>query len=812
MLTLIDSFDATQPGNRPVSIKPEGAARTETILGREALVLPPITDSASFAAFLIGEGRGLVAGRPYVLEFDYPDDVPRTIAFLNRGADLVRTVATGKEIGDYREQYAYPNPESLSYPHTNQWQTYRFYFYLHDRFLPLVGVRNEVDTKRPFGPADGFWVAVGHFNPKGIPLSRGAAVGGIRLYEVTNPNAAKLVINYPPGGLPHRRTYWREEMGDGPAICQRGDSVVQTDPSAPNYHSSGICNPATGSTQASVTAWLEYKMKLAQVLGINVFTKDLLEFGYNQGMAMNNYGGGKLYSSARVAYWPQMVQKAQTYGLEVMPYFEYYGAMGDGEYTGMSCPSVNATGHDVCAQAFNSSAYQCAMPWGQNQPRCFLPSYGKQKPCEPLTRDIKRYTPYSWAEVACIDVSDPAALDDVKKLLNANLLDLRNSANFAGVWFRTRVGSWPISFSAETRARYAADRNRVLPGKEELRADPNLLKDYHNWWFDKRRAYLLAIRDYLRSGKNGNDGVPEASVLFTSYHEEGLPIPAPNWEDAKVVTDDVTTWNNINLDNYWKWRYSPVNFSTWLSNKRYESMLFSLPLPTNEQLASGSTNHDELGHGTPPADPQRYQSDEGVLLTLPYGRQFTVADTALLQKFSNASGLALSRHFPLNEDDGKGSYSTDSRWPMSGYFGYFVTDVERSSPYTMLAEVRALAKADANWIGYLSSNSFNTGAPQDLRRFNAAYLAWPAMPSQIAAGASSDGEVVVRDMETPQGKFLAVFNTGMQPKSQVEINLSATRLGATTSLQDRVSNQRINTPGSRLRIDLPVAGFRVFAK
>src|SRR5690606_27899583 len=111
----------------------------------------------------------------YVLELDYPDDVPRTIAFLNRGADLVRTVATGKEIGDYREQYAYPNPESLSYPHTNQWQTYRFYLYLHDRVLPLGGVRNEVDTKRPFGPADGFWVAVGHFNPKGIPLSRGAA-------------------------------------------------------------------------------------------------------------------------------------------------------------------------------------------------------------------------------------------------------------------------------------------------------------------------------------------------------------------------------------------------------------------------------------------------------------------------------------------------------------------------------------------------------------------------------------------------------------------------------------------------------------
>lgn len=234
-------------------------------------------------------------------------------------------------------------------------------------------------------------------------------------------------------------------------------------------------------------------------------------------------------------------------------------------------------------------------------------------------------------------------------------------------------------------------------------------------------------------------------------------------------------------------------------------------LPTSGQLF-GSGEFDEIGHGTPPSDPQRYQSDEGVLLTFPYGRQFTVADTALLQKFSNQSGLALSRHFPLNEDDGVGVYDDDQRWPMSGYFGYFVSDVERSTPYTMLAEVRALARADVNWIGYLSSNSFNTGAPQDLRRFNAAYLAWPALPSQLVAGASSDAEVVVRDMVTPQGKFIAVFNTGMSAKSPVEINIAASRLGATSSLLNRVSNQRVNTPSSRLKIDLPVAGFMVFAQ
>lgn len=564
LLTLIDSVDAAQPGSRVVSVKPDGGAVTQTILGRKALVLPPRTNSASYAAFMIGEGRGLVAGKAYVLEFDYPDDVPRTMVFLNRGADLVRTLATGKEVGDYREQYAYPNPESLSYPHSGQWQTYRFYFHLHDRFLPLAGVRNEVDTKRPFGPEDGFWVAVGHYNSKGIPLSRGAVLGEVRLYEVNDPNAAKLTVNYPPAGLPHRRTYWREEMGDGPSLCQRGDSVVQTDPAAANYHAAGICNPATGTVQSSVLAWLEYKMRLSQILGINVFTKDLLEFGYNQGMSVTNYGGNNLYSNSRIAYWPQMVQKANSYGLEVMPYFEYYGAMGAGEFSAVNCPSVDMVGNNACINSLVHNAAQCRIPWGQSQPKCFMPSYGYQKPCEPLTRTTKRYTGVGWAEVACIDVSDPAALEDVKKLLNANLLDLRNDAKFAGVWFRTRVSSWPISFSAETRARYAQDRNRATPGKAELRGNSTLLSDYHSWWFAKRRAYLLAIRDYLRNGKNGNNGIAKASVLFTSYHEEGYPIPAPNWDDTKVVTDDVTSWNTVNLDDYWKWRYSPMSFSTWV--------------------------------------------------------------------------------------------------------------------------------------------------------------------------------------------------------------------------------------------------------
>lgn len=42
----------------------------------------------------------------------------------------------------------------------------------------------------------------------------GAAMSTIRLYEVPNPKAATVKINFPPDGLPRRHVFSREEMAD----------------------------------------------------------------------------------------------------------------------------------------------------------------------------------------------------------------------------------------------------------------------------------------------------------------------------------------------------------------------------------------------------------------------------------------------------------------------------------------------------------------------------------------------------------------------------------------------------------------------
>ena len=98
-----------------------------------------------------------------------------------------------------------------------------------------------------------------------------------------------------------------------------------------------------------------------------------------------------------------------------------------------------------------------------------------------------------------------------------------------------------------------------------------------------------------------------------------MPIPAAGYADSRIVTDDTAPWSIINADARWQWRYPAITAQTWLTDKRYDATLSAMPLPSLAQLA-GTDGHDELGHGTPPADPEHYQTSEGVLMTLPFGR------------------------------------------------------------------------------------------------------------------------------------------------------------------------------------------------
>ena len=210
---IVDEIDpATQP---PVHEFPAGASRVATILGRSARVLDADL-TPKVMAWVIGRGKGLKPGAAYVIEVEYPDDVPRSLFVANRGADLVRGFATGTSVGDSRQQYVQPSIESLAYPQTGRWQTYRTIFFLHDRFQGLYAQRDSRPGGRPFGPADGFHVIIDddHDRSKGTStLPFDGQVGYVAVdSDRAGPHVRLLDAGRSPAQIPRSRLPLRLEL------------------------------------------------------------------------------------------------------------------------------------------------------------------------------------------------------------------------------------------------------------------------------------------------------------------------------------------------------------------------------------------------------------------------------------------------------------------------------------------------------------------------------------------------------------------------------------------------------------------------
>ena len=89
---------------------------------------------------------------------------------------------------------------------------------------------------RPDLPGDGFLVVIGQpgtwvldgspYWKEQAPLSQGAAVRRIRLFEIPTLSDHYLEIHSPPAELPQRYVFFREEMGDAiigdPSTCPGG--------------------------------------------------------------------------------------------------------------------------------------------------------------------------------------------------------------------------------------------------------------------------------------------------------------------------------------------------------------------------------------------------------------------------------------------------------------------------------------------------------------------------------------------------------------------------------------------------------------
>jgi hypothetical protein len=738
-MPVIDEIDpATQP---PIHQFPDDASQVVELLGRPARVLP-VGDTARTMAWVIGKDKGLQPGEAYVLEVEYPDDVPRSLFIANRGADLVRGFSTGSAVGDARQQYTQPSIESLAYPQTGRWQAARTIFFLHDRFQGLYSQRDSKPGGRPFAPADGFHVIVFQTKELNDPRSAGAAIGRLRLRAVPDIAALEPRLELPPAELPRRHIFFREEMAD---------EAVQ----APLVADRGVSDPLD---------WFLFKARISRILAINTFAKDLLEFGFNQGWESGNPQWVNNAQPPLTDLWDRLVPRIAAEGLDILPYYEYKGAIG----------------------------LQDAKPV----------SLGWQRRAEKLYHEPShtRYTPVWWTEDHNADLTDPDTLADACRLLDRTIVAHKGEARFAGAWFRVRDNHLPISFSDATVARFRAEvpeaasasRSALIASYE---SDRNLYNRYIAWWLERRVAFLEQLREHIKTGL-GDDAV---DLLFTPWVSEQIPMlrdPAsgPNGHPDQVVTDDPAWWDAFarkQPDSGWfRWALAPTAFETVVGANHY-----GWSLEFREPIYPPPDRH-EFFHSAPNGDPENYRNCRHVMLTYPIGRLFTVARAELLDRYRSQAGLTVVRHYTLNEDDHDRAKGP-SGLPFDGQVGYTAVDVDRAGPHVRLLEARALAQGDPRNLGYLCASSFSTGFPGYVSRFNAAFLAVPALPSNVVDSASSDPDVVVREIRTTQhGTYYFVVNTAMETRTGVNV-----RFPVEGAVRNLVEHRDLEGPDVRLDLE-----------
>lgn len=686
--TLVDQIDAAaeQPGHL-FTESPAGVSQVVEILGRRCRVLNKTPGEAAYMAFRIGQYKLLRAGGRYVLEIEYPEDMPRSFIVLNSGNESSVGFHTGTTVGDaFRPKYVNNLCESLRVPLSGRYESWRMFFNLHDRFCELSYPRGE--GPRPLTPDDGFTVVVGQFSAENLPVGGGAAVSRIRLFEL-NDEPLPTAYRLPPNGLPRRAIFWREEMADNVF-----DGEKEGQP--------GVNKPID---------WYRFKAEQMQLLGIDTYGKDLLEFGAVQHWDTTPYGGNQwaYFNSKRKDLWAEVVAMMGGRGFRIMPYYEYAGSRGRS-------------------------------------------GLGHQRRARPLSRD-DAYTHIRWIESSNADITDPDTHADLKKMLDLTILRLKDQAEFVGAWMRPR-SQWPIGFADSTRNRFAAEANNGREiTRQQLREDPALLARYTDWWYGKRRDFLAALRDYLRE-----NGLPEAVILFTAHPgEPGVSFP---WWEPTLVTDDPAAWAaNAEAVHYSADRKLKIlSIEEVVAERLYLKALLAPPL---------NWGGWEVHHASPPPDPARYKQTPGVLLSHAFNRLYTVSSPATFDTFRGPSGLAVVRHYALNEDM---MFDRDGKPKL----GYFCADVERAGPYCMMAEATAVAHGDPTMIGYLTGRTLARGFPYYVRRFNAAFLSLPALPSEKLEGACDDPQIVVRRIVAPgHGTYYAAVNLGMTDKQDVAVRIGS---------------------------------------
>ncbi len=760
-LTLVDEVecatDTTHEFHEYAGAGPYSCGSYVTnILGSACRVLEHAAADDLYFSYRLGKGKGLVAHDMYLLIVEYPEDVPRTATLINRAMNSRNGWHTGISVGETLVAHiiGQTHPESMNIPLSGTWNRLEQVMFLNEKVFPYDTTDSYIDSE-----SNGFDVIIHAFTAADAPDSAGPAVRAIRLYRMNDEKGLATPVRYPAGNLPKRHITWRDEMGKHNAYSSNADQYDN----------------------------FRMKMRLMKELGLDTWSRDLLEFGYNQNWDITYANRGNWFHSSTPAdRWTTEIGIYADAGIYLLPFYEYAGSRGP---TGLGVNSAHKA-----VQMFRGG-------YGGHYNLFVANANG--------------------ASGSNVDITDDAAYEDFAAILDSTILRYKDQANFLGAWIRNR-GSMPVSFSQNARDRFCADTGRASGsvsiddlsnvseyGDEAYRYicqmmyKPALYQEYRTWWNGKRAQWLKAMQQHLVDG-----GLTGAKVFFSGvWGEAGWELQnLAYYRDYfnRVAAEDATAWKALSGSSAatcgigeMSWNYTHYGIDndsfTWFP--------------------------DEYNHAAPRNDPETYTNVSDVAICYPYhGVHTTIPASAAT--YRNASGdLFFSRHFCLYEGCGSrqkrtddGTIVTDSNGNVvyEANNGYFTTEMDRCGRAIMLPELYALAYQDPTLIGFMQGGHLARNSTKEFRDFNEHFLSLPAVKGTVLWGGGWGVKpYTIRKYATADATYYAIVNTSSQSFGSNQKYLSDE--SGTFTLYDTVTGEPLTCDGGYAPFTLEPFQLKVYS-
>ncbi|MBU0716081.1 MAG: hypothetical protein KJ964_12055 [Verrucomicrobia bacterium] len=684
----------------------------QTFTGVETILGQPCRVARGWGWFGYKLNReGLTPGKSYLLVVEYPEDVGRTMNVVNSGNSLSYDCGhgfhTGRTLGDHWTRTI--NSEYVDYPLSGQYRKYYSFFHLGEKVFALGG---PTTPKKGTDSRKGFWVLVMGVGPSMDALASGAAVRSIKLYEVADVSSLSLNVNTPPLELGRRE-------------------LVETS------ESSGTVRFEEGE---KFDIWAHQLLHLARFYGMTA-------------IAPNNTGsrGHERYTAPLME-----VSNRENLGIKVFPRVMIDRYL----FQKIDVPKeARVVGADGRTEFLS----------GANNVNIYIP-----------------------------DIVHPATFQSVWAQLCERFASQFADPAFSGLMFFKHFGlPFMPSFSDYAMKRFESETGIRAEGTDSAQKREwlaaNKKTEYYQWWYAKEREFLLAICGQLQAIR------PDLKLYYFPWHSDddhpfscgrlrynslplqdkiyvpgtsillvpGFTVPPEKWTPeqkaepylvrmyyreqiapelaGKVTIEDILYGRHKDMKEFWGAK----------RNGEMPHLVYPEEMDMIKMLSEPGSIYSNHRVG---CNPTLYANDKGIVYWAPVHYKYTADNPAFLNFFKTGEGVAVGNAFPYNEEEFVNNCYDLQTFPA----------IEHAGPFCMMEEVLSMANADPLFIMENKCEPLERGFPQYARAFAAAYLALPAMPSEILADAvePQDKEIIVRQYKTDYGTYLAVINRAFDLKER----------------------------------------------